>query len=335
MLITRTKMNFGVIEIPSSPELGPTQPRKQVRQTRPPRRVLPPGDPVIILTDSEEEEVPQKPVLERARPRPGTPSRSQPRGSHKLPLKSTRKDKQPLFLPDPYELEPGPSNRPAMPPRRSPSLVDEEEHQVEDREFVPLSASQPGSLLEIEPEVPAADHYVAQVLEIVPDVDPTHASELIERYREHKDQVVQRVLHTLFEDPAYPKIDKSKMKGKRKRENDDDNEGERRHSKQLVVDQDIFLQKDPTRVVGQYYFDIALVRQYHILSPADSLSPSRINCYVTSPSSRRTTSGLVFYAKGNTMPSRSSHWRRTRLPTLVLTGRILMPAPTLTVRARE
>ncbi|KAI0742253.1 hypothetical protein C8Q80DRAFT_1108089 [Daedaleopsis nitida] len=62
------------------------------------------------------------------------------------------------------------------------------------------------------------DAYVAQVLEIVPDVLPAHVFSLVEQqYPTHKDKVVEMVLHTLFENPDYPKAD---TKGKRKREDD-------------------------------------------------------------------------------------------------------------------
>ncbi|RDX42329.1 hypothetical protein OH76DRAFT_1363022 [Lentinus brumalis] len=60
------------------------------------------------------------------------------------------------------------------------------------------------------------DAYVAQVLEIIPDVRAAHVFSLIEQhYPTAKDKVVETVLHVLFENPDYPKAD---AKGKRKRE---------------------------------------------------------------------------------------------------------------------
>ncbi|KAI0739759.1 hypothetical protein C8Q80DRAFT_1200487 [Daedaleopsis nitida] len=60
--------------------------------------------------------------------------------------------------------------------------------------------------------------YVARVFEIIPDVLPAHVFSLVEQqYPTHKDNVVEAVLHTLFENPDYPKVD---AKGKRKREDD-------------------------------------------------------------------------------------------------------------------
>ncbi|KIY74350.1 hypothetical protein CYLTODRAFT_416193 [Cylindrobasidium torrendii FP15055 ss-10] len=52
---------------------------------------------------------------------------------------------------------------------------------------------------------------LAQVLDIVPDVDPNHAQELIERHRpNYGDKVVEAVLHALFEDRSYPKVTKKR-----------------------------------------------------------------------------------------------------------------------------
>ncbi|KAH9926626.1 uncharacterized protein BXZ73DRAFT_19576, partial [Epithele typhae] len=61
----------------------------------------------------------------------------------------------------------------------------------------------------------------AQVLEIIPDVLPAHVFSLVEQhYPSFKEKVVESVLHLLFEDPGYPKIE-AKGKGKRTHEDDD------------------------------------------------------------------------------------------------------------------
>ncbi|KAJ6490170.1 hypothetical protein DFH09DRAFT_1208883 [Mycena vulgaris] len=71
--------------------------------------------------------------------------------------------------------------------------------------------------------LPDLSDYVAQVLEIIPDVDPEHALSLVKHhYPESRDRVVELVLHALFENPAYPKLDK---KGKRKRVENEDARG--------------------------------------------------------------------------------------------------------------
>lgn len=65
--------------------------------------------------------------------------------------------------------------------------------------------------------------YLAQVLEIVPDVDPEHALALLKSHHESRgSNAVEPVLHALFEDNSYPKVNKDK--GKRKREEDEANE---------------------------------------------------------------------------------------------------------------
>ncbi|KZT66207.1 hypothetical protein DAEQUDRAFT_696012 [Daedalea quercina L-15889] len=64
--------------------------------------------------------------------------------------------------------------------------------------------------------------YVAQVLEVVPNVLPEHVRVLVERLEpNYGAQVVERILHDLFENADYPKSD-PKGKGKRKREDTDD-----------------------------------------------------------------------------------------------------------------
>ncbi|KAK0443954.1 uncharacterized protein EV420DRAFT_1017265 [Desarmillaria tabescens] len=57
---------------------------------------------------------------------------------------------------------------------------------------------------------PAADP-LAQVLEIVPDVEPNYAQELIAKnLPTFGDKVVETVLHSLFEDTSYPKAEKKR-----------------------------------------------------------------------------------------------------------------------------
>lgn len=79
---------------------------------------------------------------------------------------------------------------------------------------------------EVEPQTtqgsntdPYSQH-LALVLEVIPDVLPKHAIELIEMcLPTYKDQVVERVLQDLFDNPSYPKAEKGvagKWKAKRK-----------------------------------------------------------------------------------------------------------------------
>ncbi|KAI0070670.1 hypothetical protein K474DRAFT_1608247 [Panus rudis PR-1116 ss-1] len=106
-------------------------------------------------------------------------------------------------------------------------------------------------------EVPN-DLYLAQVIEIIPDVDPDFALALLnENYPNFKEQVVEHVLHALFENPSYPKVEKGK--GKRKREASDEGEraGIKSQREEAQVD---YLSKN--RRVGPNYHDLALHRLY-------------------------------------------------------------------------
>lgn len=125
----------------------------------------------------------------------------------------------PLFLPDPDE---------ALPPPVSEFLISSSEPigSSATQQFVPIPSSEPGSLIAEERD--PLDVHIAQILEIIPDVLPEHVRKLVTR-SSHQDRVVEQVLHTLFENPTYPKLDK-KGKGKRRRD-DEDNEAERERTR--------------------------------------------------------------------------------------------------------
>jgi E3 ubiquitin-protein ligase RNF216 len=114
------------------------------------------------------------------------------------------------------------------------------------------------------PSVPPSDAtnpndiYIAQVLEIIPDVQPDHILMLIQKYLPaFGDSVVQNVLHVLFEDPAYPKVD---LKGKRKRDEKKDNDqGE--PNKATLID---YANKHRKNEGGQDYVDLALVSSFNL-----------------------------------------------------------------------
>ncbi|KII87947.1 hypothetical protein PLICRDRAFT_176699 [Plicaturopsis crispa FD-325 SS-3] len=98
------------------------------------------------------------------------------------------------------------------------------------------------------------DTFLARILEIVPDVQPGHALTLIERHlpAENQEQVVETVLHILFEDPKYPKIDK---KGKRKREEGEGDAGAERGTPKSKID---YASMNRPFVGGAQYVDIAI-----------------------------------------------------------------------------
>jgi len=76
------------------------------------------------------------------------------------------------------------------------------------------------------PDTDPYSAHLALVLEVIPDVLPKYATELIEmRHPAYGDQVVERVLQDLFDDPSYPKDEKGatgKWKAKRKASEMDD-----------------------------------------------------------------------------------------------------------------
>lgn len=92
--------------------------------------------------------------------------------------------------------------------------------------------------------------YVSQILEIVPDVEPDHLLALVMKFLpDYQEKVVEPVLHALFEDPTYPKIDK---KGKRKRVDDNDASGKKARTIE-------YGSLDRKYTGGVHYSDIAIV----------------------------------------------------------------------------
>lgn len=102
------------------------------------------------------------------------------------------------------------------------------------------------------------DQLVANVLEIIPDVDPTHVALLIRgHFDTHSNNVLEPVLHNLFENPDYPKIVKDKGKGKRKRDEEDEQSLEMGSARtKAKID---YGSKDRPLAGGPYYRDLALV----------------------------------------------------------------------------
>jgi TRIAD3 protein (E3 ubiquitin-protein ligase RNF216) len=99
---------------------------------------------------------------------------------------------------------------------------------------------------------------VAHILEIIPDVEPDYLTRLVTKaVSTHGSRVLEHVLHFLFDDSKYPKID-AKGKGKRKRADDEDKDAQAEDSKRPKVD---FGYGDLSRAFkgGPDYLDIALV----------------------------------------------------------------------------
>lgn len=250
--------NTQVIEIASSPESSPKPAARPLPRRRKGKQRTPfiPTDDIIELTDSDKDIQPSAPknvpaprrkpkerVAEKAAPAAG-PSRVKP-----------AEERLPLFLSDSENelpLEPAKQVVKEQPPP-VPVVLEP----AADDAFIPVPPSEPGSLLQaVAPNPNPFDGYVAQVLEIIPDVLPEHVRSLIEqRHPTYNEQVVENVLHTLFEDPTYPKRD-PKGKGKRKREElNDDTEGAMQSAKQKVD----YASKDRKQEGGLNYATQALV----------------------------------------------------------------------------
>jgi hypothetical protein len=134
-----------------------------------------------------------------------------------------------------------------------------------------LAIDTPTNVAQVNPEQPdqrppsvppsdatnSIDIYIAQVLEVIPDVKTDHILMLIQQYLPaFGDNVVQNVLHVLFEDPAYPKVEK----GKRKRdETKDDDRGEPNNAP--LID---YANKHRKSEGGQDYVDLALVSFFNL-----------------------------------------------------------------------
>jgi TRIAD3 protein (E3 ubiquitin-protein ligase RNF216) len=99
--------------------------------------------------------------------------------------------------------------------------------------------------------------YVAQVLEIIPDVDPEHCATLVaDHFPSLQEATVERVLHLLFEDVSYPKA-KKLDKGKRKASSSGENDRPKKKAKK--DDAPMWLDLDRPYVGGSSYCALALV----------------------------------------------------------------------------
>ncbi|EIW57041.1 uncharacterized protein TRAVEDRAFT_73305 [Trametes versicolor FP-101664 SS1] len=202
------------------------------------KRALPTGD-VIELTDSDSEDLPAnishlfQPQNKRPRPKGkgkaqlsvAGPSRKRdeaPAAAVRVPREPSPAAQLPLFLPDldaPEELAPALEHATVfdLGPAPPPAPIAPEPQ-------VPVPPAIPHENLLQDAQAPF-DAYVAQIMEIIPDVLPAHVYSLVEQhYPNYLDKVVEPVLHNLFENPDYPKAD-AKGKGKRKRDEEEEQAG--------------------------------------------------------------------------------------------------------------
>ena len=271
-----------VIDIPSSPEPSGSSMTRRThsasRQSSPPKKrprlAVPAREPSVIeiieLTDSDSE----RPMHRAPKKWSRKAGPSQPTSGEPVTFGKPNAE----LLADAPAPTPGPSQNGARPEQQhngEPLFLpgsDDEQHVVHPppvpaSQGVPSAApTHPQPLPPSSPAPPApapapapapvdpVDGYIASVLEIVPDVQPTHALALIEQLMQSQPgNVVEFVLHALFENPSYPKVDK---KGKHKR---DEPEGDNnaRASPRPKVD---YTSKERVYNCGPHYFERSLVR---------------------------------------------------------------------------
>lgn len=85
--------------------------------------------------------------------------------------------------------------------------------------------------------IPPTDSILASVLQIIPNVAPDHVTELISELSNNLDptrqgpQFLEHILHNIFENPDYPKVNKAKLKRKH-----EDEEAESSQNKKVKID---------------------------------------------------------------------------------------------------
>ena len=125
---------------------------------------------------------------------------------------------------------------------------------------VPITRVQPEGDPQMiqEPDMDPYSKHLALILEVIPDVLPKHAMELIKiHYPTYNDRVTERVLQDIFDDPSYPKVEndvtgKAKGKGKAS-EMEDVSEG---FSSTVAIN---FASVDRPKPTGKNYRRLALV----------------------------------------------------------------------------
>lgn len=122
--------------------------------------------------------------------------------------------------------------------------------------------------------------HLALILEVIPDVLPKHALGLIEiRHPTYKDQIVERVLQDLFENPSYPKVEQGVPgKWKAKRKASEMEEPLERPPSKVKID---FASVNRPRPTGRNYRTLTLVS--YIFVGGLPLAPYRANdslCYL-------------------------------------------------------
>ncbi|KAG6837047.1 hypothetical protein H0H93_015618 [Arthromyces matolae] len=254
------------IDVSSSPEPGPARTRSRTK----------PNVPVIELTDSDDDEHKDAPPFVRARPKfasnavagPSSHRKNQSLGAsssiENIPKKSTSSRSIQLFLSSDEENNPPAVKRAQL--SRTPvpapfplqlSVEGPESQRVETP--VPAHVSIVDLVAEPEPEPEPHSTVTARVLEIIPDVEPDYllamvAKHFIDHPENNTATVTELILHALFENDKYPKVNRL-GKGKRKHTEHDEDALQGSSSKKPKVD---YANKDRPFKGGKCYPELAL-----------------------------------------------------------------------------
>ena len=126
--------------------------------------------------------------------------------------------------------------------------------------------------------------HIAQILEIVPDVDPKHCASLVATHQHLNESTVEHILHILFEDPDYPRAKKANCANNRKRRMDgssDDrlNKRLKANGKKKAANEDdgLWMNMERSVVGGSDYHSLTLVGQpFPLTRCLSSASTTRI-----------------------------------------------------------
>jgi hypothetical protein len=316
-------MDHSVIDLSSSPEPSTSLVRRKIKARPKPRSRISPL-PIIELTDSESDDAPtfspqrkkiQSNAVASTSSHPSETAALQPKigpsGSFEnIPNTPNRTLKTPITRPFPFFEPSDEENEPPEPSSVAiPPIVDTfspfENVQIED-----VQPAEPPPAVEIVDHVPEADPistYVARVLEIVPDVEPDYLLDLVtQNITTQGDQVVEHVLHGLFENPTYPKVDR---KGKRKQA-DGGTEGDETPLKKTKLD---YRNKERLYNGGEHYSDMALVPPCVLTTVVfPDVYLFRSNCKPTFRISLKRTSGCHLQTSTSSMSRRTFSFKIRR-----------------------
>ncbi|RDB23527.1 hypothetical protein Hypma_009216 [Hypsizygus marmoreus] len=259
------------IEIPSSPD--PSQPPPKTKRTA---AMFRRSNTVIELTDSDSDEMPSRiraktpstssaaagpssrPIMWARQPRVGGSSSIEniPTSHRKVkatasriapvPVSSDEENSPPSLLLSAYTPA-------APPPLHTDSDVEEELPPTQDTPELPAQQLEPEP--EQEQELDLESAYVAQILEIVPDVEPDYLlAQIVKLTPDHQGAVVEHILHNLLEDQTYPKAVR-KGKGKRREVEVSEEVGVASPPKRPKID---YASKSRPRRGGVHYVELAL-----------------------------------------------------------------------------